>query len=53
MPDERDVRQILEELASRGAIRPARPARRPDAFCGPTVPSRGVPASEMISEDRR
>ncbi len=49
----RDSDAVLADLAAAGAIRPARPVRRPGAFCGPTVPSRGSSAAEMVLEDRR
>ena len=44
--------QRLAELESRGLVALPQRAER-TAFQGPTVPSRGKLASEMVSEDRR
>ena len=44
--------QRLAELESRGLVTLPRRAER-TAFQGPTFPSRGKLASEMVSEDRR
>lgn len=49
----RDADAILADLAARGVIRGVRPSRDPQAFLGPTVPSRGRSAAEMVLEDRR
>lgn len=49
---ERDDQARLVEMAARGLVTlPKRTSRR--AFRGPTAPSRGKLASEMVIEDRR
>lgn len=49
---EMDEQARLTELAARGLVAlPSRAART--GFQGPTVPSRGKLASEMVIEDRR